>query len=1007
MFAAICDLTGKPIAMADYHKREKTMRMSTVGTESLAIAAKVGATVGSNSSHRKLSAATSAEIRVYTLLYGRHVHVVATPAGAAGAGSAFAAVALLADLSARWDQAAVGDARAASQSRGPSAKPIALDDVGLHARLVHFATTTLAGDARLMRADVIAAGGSGGASPVKGSGGIDVDLGDESLASWSTTSPIGGKIVGKAPSATAVQSMRDGYEASRQTAAELRAARADELALQLSAKVSELEDAKKEMERHSKQLMDELRRSRESHLDLQRLHQASSATAAEKRAEQSKREQAEHQHAAEAWAGRVMALQDELSSTKAELSAMQILNNEARARWQAREEELISEIGELKREVTLAKEEVIKEHERGDSLKALLSRSRAPTTSSTSTQMELAACRAGMEALEDQVQTLRGKLSNQAYQSKVQVSALTDQLKFLTRERDQLAQGKALLENEQYRWSRRGARRADEGGSRGGRCRERGRSRSSSPLSPSSSGAPPPASPRSSAPPPASPRSPRSPGRISGRSPGRSADRSPGRSADRSPGRSADRPPGRGSERSPRAVRSTSASSGSSARAIPRTAASSSAITSSATASASGQSPRSTAHPSPRASPRSASAMRLPPRSSPRTPRDSPSEATVPTTGATASGVTRTIAASSSLAGAGRSPRSPRPRHDGRYDDLHALRDSGVTSARGAAPGTAASSNVIWASPDPGGRGFSNTPSKRLGSGGGSGGARGNGGGSAGGGRSPVALSADAIPPRGLAAIAAGHASSVAARSSGSGQKMTRSASQPASCLAGNSPRASAGSHSPMVRFRLSEDMSPSPSPRARNSGGRTSHGSAPTRAAATTSSGSARGASPTSRSSPERSPRGPNYPKGSDPPYPPHQPEVRLVMEPGTYKAPDELHRELVRPAGVHGVLAIMATAPSESRVACRSWTEAYKLLTYCTSEVQRKLGLRCRPAEIEGVALTRTQMAQLAQSEGPPDPLVLRAHSARASGWTTGTASDARSPRPPGVPAADMTPT
>ena len=77
--------------------------------------------------------------------------------------------------------------------------------------------------------------------------------------------------------------------------------------------MSELEDAKKEMERHSKQLMDELRRSRESHLDLQRLHQASSATAAEKRAEQSKREQAEHQHAAEAWAGRVMALQDELA----------------------------------------------------------------------------------------------------------------------------------------------------------------------------------------------------------------------------------------------------------------------------------------------------------------------------------------------------------------------------------------------------------------------------------------------------------------------------------------------------------------------------------------------------------------------------------------------------------------------------------------------------------------------------------------------------------------------
>lgn len=103
--------------------------------------------------------------------------------------------------------------------------------------------------------------------------------------------------------------------------------------------------------------------------------------------------------------------------------------------------------------------------------------------------------------------------------------------------------------------------------------------------------------------------------------------------------------------------------------------------------------------------------------------------------------------------------------------------------------------------------------------------------------------------------------------------------------------------------------------------------------------------------------------------------------MESSRYKSPDEIHEQLLKPAGVGGVLAVIATGPAESRVACRSWSEAYRLLTYCTADVQRKLGLRCKPATIEGVPLTRTQMARLAQSEGPPHPHVLRAESPRAS--------------------------
>jgi len=145
------------------------------------------------------------------------------------------------------------------------------------------------------------------------------------------------------------------------------------------------------------------------------------------------------------------------------------------------------------------------------------------------------------------------------------------------------------------------------------------------------------------------------------------------------------------------------------------------------------------------------------------------------------------------------------------------------------------------------------------------------------------------------------------------------------------------------------------------------------------------------------------------------HQPEVRLHFDGARYLSPEEVHDSLLRPAGVSGVLAVIAVGPNESRVPCRSWSEAYRLLSYCTTDVQRHLGLRCRPACVEGVQLTRTQMARLAQSEGPAHPHVLRADSARASLTTppqhlvhatpahrpSSTGSSSRSPRAAGVPA------
>lgn len=89
---------------------------------------------------------------------------------------------------------------------------------------------------------------------------------------------------------------------------------------------------------------------------------------------------------------------------------------------------------------------------------------------------------------------------------------------------------------------------------------------------------------------------------------------------------------------------------------------------------------------------------------------------------------------------------------------------------------------------------------------------------------------------------------------------------------------------------------------------------------------------------------------------------------------SPEEVHQRLLHPAGLDGIIAVIAVSPSQSRIACRTWREAYALLTYCTPEVQRRLSLRIRPAVLDGVPLTRTQMARLAQNEAEPNHHLLR---------------------------------
>ena len=88
--------------------------------------------------------------------------------------------------------------------------------------------------------------------------------------------------------------------------------------------------------------------------------------------------------------------------------------------------------------------------------------------------------------------------------------------------------------------------------------------------------------------------------------------------------------------------------------------------------------------------------------------------------------------------------------------------------------------------------------------------------------------------------------------------------------------------------------------------------------------------------------------------------------------------HRELLEPPpSLSGSREWSAsTAQRRRQQGGRGEHDAFRWLQgMATPEVQRRLSLRCRPAVLDGVQLTRAQMARLAQSEAPPQQHVLRA--------------------------------
>ena len=406
LFAAICELaTGKPIACADSADHTgKVARSSAVGAEALRAAAKIGKKLASGvATHRRLAACTVGELRIFSLCYGRHIHIVATPAGSPGAGSAFAAAALLADLSARWDLSAAGGSSKATTdyAHSPGRATAALDDVGVLSRLAHFASTSVEGDKWFSDADLLATTGAmlGGGGDGSG-GGAGVDAGSDVSAADETRAQLA---------------------SSRQAAAELRQARQMEV-VNLSAKVAELETAKREMELHSQELLAELAHSREQQLEQLRMHAKSMSTNHDRHKSQQQQASADHTHTTEAWSSKVHSLQGELGLARTELAAATNAHDEARSRWHKQSEEAQVTIASLSLEVEQAQEETAKERRRGDSLKELLTRSRTPVTPSNP---EMRALKEANEEAERDLKEARAKIKQQESARQAQVRART------------------------------------------------------------------------------------------------------------------------------------------------------------------------------------------------------------------------------------------------------------------------------------------------------------------------------------------------------------------------------------------------------------------------------------------------------------------------------------------------------------------------------------------------------------------------------------------------------
>ena len=310
LFAAVLDVaSGAALACADHSGfADIAVRKSATGSELLRAASDACHWVSSKPAiGRQLEARTVGEMRLLSYIYDSHGFFAAVPMSRAS--STMVAVAFLGDVAARWD---MGD----------------LDDNGLHALLVHFATARVVGDDAFVDADALAA--------------TAVTAGSK-MVTWTSS----------AASPTAPPLSPQLVAASRQAAAELRASRqADSLVL--SERVAELESSKRQMEEHSEALLRELQSVREQQLTHLNAQARSAAEAAERRRNEEAAAAAERERAAEAWAARVAELQEALTRSSKELETAKAAHRESDEQWAQRERRLREQLIEVSDEVDVA-----------------------------------------------------------------------------------------------------------------------------------------------------------------------------------------------------------------------------------------------------------------------------------------------------------------------------------------------------------------------------------------------------------------------------------------------------------------------------------------------------------------------------------------------------------------------------------------------------------------------------------------------------------------------------
>ena len=227
LFASIVDIdTGRPIACADHSGTAGgNAKKSFLGSECLVAARELCTELlqlkGARSARCLAARACGGELRLYSLSYGNFLFVVAAPASTSA--SSFAAVAMLSDVSARWDTAAV--------NVGTPFESAPMDDVALLARLVHFSSVQVLGDAAFSDADIVA---TANAHPAH-----------SAPRGWASAHPNGAMIVGGSVTDQSVSCTRgQDLIAARQ---------ADGIAL--ASKVADLEATKRDMEAHSNHLL--------------------------------------------------------------------------------------------------------------------------------------------------------------------------------------------------------------------------------------------------------------------------------------------------------------------------------------------------------------------------------------------------------------------------------------------------------------------------------------------------------------------------------------------------------------------------------------------------------------------------------------------------------------------------------------------------------------------------------------------------------------------------------